>query len=198
MLSIGRFATARAAALGIFALSSAAFAGCAGSIPFEGDPANGYVYNSGDVLRVAILDQTGGDDWTPAINTAVARYDDASSFLAFQRDASGAHIVITIRRYDDAQPPVLRGYRFQANVGGFAAVYDGDGVACNFPPAEAPVGCSGEIARAEIYLNDIIPAGADIEARRLRLILHELGHSLGLTRHSPDMGIAQLAQRYGW
>ena len=79
---------------------------------------------------------------------------------------------------------------------------EGGSQALNRTPAtyspSVPVGCSGEIARAEIYLNDIIPPGADIEARRLRLILHELGHALGLTRHSPDMGIAQLAQRYGW
>jgi hypothetical protein len=29
-------------------------------------------------------------------------------------------------------------------------------------------------------------------------MLHELGHALGLTRHSPDLNIEQLAQRYGW
>jgi hypothetical protein len=90
------------------------------------------------------------------------------------------------------------GYAFEPGVGGFAAVYDAAGVACNFPPAAVPVGCSGEITTVDIYLNDIIPPGADIEARRDRLILHELGHGLGLTRHSPDLDVAQLAARYGW
>jgi hypothetical protein len=92
----------------------------------------------------------------------------------------------------------LKGYLFPAGAGGFAAVYDVNGVACNFPPSPVPVGCTGEIATADVYLNDIIPPGADIEARRERLVLHEIGHALGLTRHSPDLGIAQLAQRYGW
>jgi len=194
---IHRFAAAKAAALGIFISLSAAFGAC-GSIPYTGDPASGYVYHSGEPLRVAVLDQTGGNDWSPALGTAMAIYGDATPFLRFQRDAAGANIVLTVRRYHDAQPPTLVGYRFQPGVGGFAAVYDADGVACNFPPAEVPVGCNGEIARADIYLNDIIPAGSDIEQRRVRLILHEMGHSFGLTRHSPDLGIAQLAQRYGW
>jgi hypothetical protein len=77
-------------------------------------------------------------------------------------------------------------------------VYDAEGNACNFPPSPLPLNCSGRVARADIYLNDIIPAGADIEERRHRLVLHELGHAFGLTRHSPDLGIGQLAQRYGW
>jgi hypothetical protein len=186
---------ARALALGIFVLFSAGLAGC-GSIPYAEHPASGHT--PGDPLRVAILDETGGDDWTPAINNAVLAYTAAAPSLRFQRDAAGAHIVMTMRRYDDARPPQLEGYRFQPGVGGFAAVYDTDGVACNFPPSSLPVNCSGEIARAEIYLNDIIPAGSDIEHRRLRLILHEMGHGMGLTRHSPDLGIAQLSQRYGW
>ena len=29
-------------------------------------------------------------------------------------------------------------------------------------------------------------------------MLHELGHAFGLTRHSPDLDILDLAQRYGW
>jgi len=188
---------ARAAVVGIFFLFSAAVGAC-GAIPHEGDPAAGYVYRSGSPLVVAALDETGGNDWTPALRTALSMYDEASPYLAFQPEPLGANIVITVRRYDDAAPPELRGYRFQPGVGGFAAVYDSDGVACNFPPSTVPVGCSGEIASAEIYLNDIIPPGEDIEARRLRLILHELGHAMGLTRHSPDLDIDQLAQRYGW
>lgn len=197
MSRFGTFGVARAAALGIFVSFSAVLAGC-GAIPYSGDPAQDYVYQSGAPLRVAVIDQTGGNDWTPALDTSIARYGEGSSMLRFQRETNAANIVITVRRYSDAAPPALTGYRFEPGVGGFATVYDGEGAACNFPPANVPVGCSGEIARAEIYLNDIIPAGADIEARRQRLILHEMGHALGLTRHSPDLGMTQLAQRYGW
>ena len=192
-----KFSAVRTAAVGIFFLFSAAFAAC-GAIPREGDPASGYVYGSGAPLVVAVVDQTDGNDWSPALRTALSLYDDASPYLALQGEPAGANIAITVQRYNDGEPPELRGYRFQPGVGGFAAVYDAEGVACNFPPSTAPLGCSGEIASAEIYLNDIIPAGEDIEARRLRLILHEMGHALGLTRHSPDLGIEQLAQRYGW
>jgi hypothetical protein len=149
-------------------------------------------------LIISVADQTGGDDWAGAISYGVATYEKASPHLRFEAAGTPANIAITFHRYDDARPPQLAGYAFQPGVGGFAAVYDADGRACNFPPATLPLNCSGEIARAEIYLNDIIPPGPDIEERRRRLVLHELGHALGLTRHSPDLGIAQLAQRYGW
>jgi len=172
-------------------------AGC-GAIPFEERPASAYVYGSGSPLRVAVVDETVGDDWAPAIARAVRRYDEGSRWLEFTDTATGAHIVVTMRRYSDTAPPALQGYVFQTAVGGFAAVYDADGSACNFPPSALPLGCSGEIARAEVYLNDIIPPGDDIEARRERLIVHELGHALGLTRHSAELGIEQLARRYGW
>lgn len=192
---IGRRRTAPVLALlCLFAVASFA----CGAIPFIERPAVGYVYGSGAPLLVQLVDATGGDDWSPAIARTVRRYDEASPYLEFTGDPVGANIVVTVQRYSDADPPVLEGYRFQPGVGGFAAVYDADGVACNFPPSPLPLGCSGEIARAEIYLNDIIPPGADIEARRERLVLHELGHALGLTRHSPELGIAQLALRYGW
>jgi hypothetical protein len=169
-----------------------------GGIPFTDTPASGYVYQSGAPLRVAVIDQTGGDDWSPALQVAERRYAEATPYLQFQAAPEGANIVINVRRYRDEQPPVLPGYIFQPGVGGFAAVYDAAGMACNFPPSALPVACSGEIARADIYLNDIIPPGSDIEARRERLILHELGHAMGLTRHSPELGIDQLAARYGW
>lgn len=182
------------AAIALAALVSAA----CGVLPHTGTPAAGYTYGSGETLRVAVLDETGGDDWSPSIEAAIARYAAPAPNLRFSAETGDAHIVITIRRYDDAAPPELRGYVFQPGVGGFAAVYDADGNACNFPPSPLPLNCSGEIARAEIYLNDIIPAGPDITERRERLILHELGHALGLTRHSPELGTGQLAQRYGW
>ena len=92
----------------------------------------------------------------------------------------------------------MQGYNFPPGAGGFATVYDAAGLACNFPPSPLPLNCSGEIARSDIYLNDIIPAGPEVEARRGRLIVHEMGHAMGLTRHNPDLGIDQLASRYGW
>jgi len=181
-------------ALAVFAVASMA----CGVIPFVDRPAAGYSYCSGAPLHVAVLDETGGTDWSPAIDASLATYGSASPHLLFQRDPAGANIVITVRRYSDSAPPELKGYLFPAGAGGFAAVYDAAGAACNFPPSPLPVGCTGEIATVDIYLNDIIPPGTDIEARRERLMLHEIGHALGLTRHSPDLGITELAQRYGW
>ena len=190
----------RTAARSLLAPAILALASMAcGVIPFTGQPAAGYVYGSAAPLRVAVIDQTGGDGaWSPAVDAAVQRYGSASPYLRFQRVADGANITITVRRYSDAQPPEMRGYVFPSGAGGFTEVYDVDGAACNYPPSPLPVNCSGEIATAEVYLNDVIPPGADIEARRQRLILHEVGHALGLVRHAPDLDIPELAQRYGW
>ena len=181
-------------ALAILALSMMA----CGVIPFNERPAAGYAYGSGAPLRVAVLDQTGGAARSPAIDAAGANNGTASPYLRFQRDPAGANIVITVRRYVDATPPELKGYLFPAGAGGFAAVYDANGTACNFPPSPLPVDCTGEIAAADVYLNDIIPPGPDIEARRGRLLLHEFGHAMGLTRHAPTLNIEELALRYGW
>jgi hypothetical protein len=173
--------------------------GACGIIPFATEPAAGYVYGSGAPLRVAVIDQTGGDGaWSPAVDAAMATYGAATPYLQFQTDPAGANIVITVHRYDDAAPPVMRGYLFPAGAGGFTEVYDTDGAPCNFPPSPLAIGCSGDIATADIYLNDVIPPGPDIEARRERLLLHETGHALGLERHAPDLDIPLLAQRYGW
>jgi hypothetical protein len=139
-----------------------------------------------------------GPEWAQSIDTGTATYGSATPYLAFQDAAQGANIVVTIHDYTDSAPPLVPGYLYPWGVGGFAAVYDVDGVACNYPPATVPVNCNGEIARADIYLNDAIPDGPEIEARRERLVRHELGHAMGLTRHSPDLDIAQLAARYGW
>ena len=166
-------------------------------IPFAQQPADGYTYGSGVPLKVAVIDDASGD-WSQAIGVALQTYGDATPYLQFQTTPVGANIVIDVRDYSDSAPPVVPGYLYPWGVGGFAAVYDVDGAACNYPPATVPVNCNGEIARAEIYLNDAIFPGSDIEARRERLVLHELGHALGLTRHSPDLDIAQLAARYGW
>lgn len=171
--------------------------GCLAAIPHAGRPAAGYEAGAGASLVVEVVDETGGTDWSPSIAEAVGRYAEQAPMLEFS-DGLEANIKIFIRRYVDNSPPALRGYLFQTRVGGFAAVYDAEGRACNFPPSPLPVNCSGEIARAEIYLNDAIPPGPDIDERRLRLVMHELGHALGLTRHSPDPGADQLAARYGW
>jgi hypothetical protein len=173
------------------------FSGCVAIIPFAQQPAAGYAYGSGAPLRVAVMDDASGD-WSQAIGVALQTYGNATPYLEFQDTPVGANIVVDVRDYSDSAPPVVPGYLYPWGVGGFTAVYDIDGAACNYPPATVPVNCNGEIAHAEIYLNDAIPQGWDIETRRERLVLHELGHALGLTRHSPDLDIAQLAARYGW
>ena len=191
------FSPRRACALSlVFAL--AALATACGVIPFTAQPAAGYVYGSDAPLRIAIIDGTAGNDWSPAIDASVRTYAAADPHLQFQGTADGANIVLTFRRYTDTEPPELQGYNFPPGAGGFATVYDAAGLACNFPPSPLPLNCSGEIARSDIYLNDIIPAGPEVEARRGRLIVHEMGHAMGLTRHNPDLGIDQLASRYGW
>ncbi len=179
-------------------LLAATASGC-GAIPFDGlHPALNYDYASGEPLRVAVIDETGGTDWSPAVLAAVETYAAAAPELEFQDRADEANIVVTVRRYDDAHPPELPGYVFPPGAGGFAAVYDASGAACNYPPSPLPMNCTGEIAAANIFLNDLIPPGPELEARRERLMLHELGHALGLTRHSPDLETAALSERYGW
>lgn len=179
-------------------IALAVLATSCGALSFLGLPAAGYEYGSEAPLRIAVIDETGGNDWTPALRASMATYAEATSYLQFQSTTNGANIVVHVRRYDDEHPPEIKGYVFPYGAGGFATVYDSNGLACNYPPSPLPLNCGGEIAQATIYLNDIIPAGPDIEARRQRLILHEMGHALGLTRHSPDLDIAGLAQRYGW
>jgi hypothetical protein len=168
-----------------------------GAIPFEQRPAAEYERGSGAPLRIAVIDEAGGP-WSQAVRTAQTRYRDAAPWLRFQESASGAHIIITVKRYTDRSAPRLDGYDFPQGAGGFATVYDVAGAACNYPPSPLPLNCTGEIATAQIWLNDDIPPGSDIEARRVRLILHELGHAMGLTRHSPDLDVAQLGARYGF
>ena len=189
--------TLRACAITAVVLAAVLATAC-GAIPFSGRPALDYEFGSTEPLRIAIIDDTGGTDWAPAIDAAVEQYGEAAPRIEFQRKIDGANIVMTFHRYNDRQPPELRGYNFPAGAGGFATVYDADGLACNYPPSTLPVNCSGEIAQADIYLNDIIPDGPDIDARRNRLILHEMGHAMGLERHAPTLNVGQLAQRYGW
>jgi hypothetical protein len=148
-------------------------------------------------LRIAIIDEA-GMPWTSAVQQATQTYSKAAPFLHFQPDVPQANIIITVKRYTDANAPSLEGYDFPQGAGGFATVYDADGAACNYPPSPLPRNCTGEIATAQIWLNDDIPGGGDIEARRVRLVLHELGHAMGLTRHSPDLDVGGLAARYGW
>jgi hypothetical protein len=171
-------------------------AGC-GALPFNQRPAAHYDHSSGQPLRVAIIDEA-GMPWTNALQQALQKYSGATPYLRFQADVPQANIIITVKRYTDGNAPRLDGYDFPQGAGGFATVYDVNGAACNYPPSPLPLNCSGEIATAQIWLNDGIPPGSDIEARRVRLILHELGHAMGLTRHSPDLDIKQLAARYGW
>jgi hypothetical protein len=181
----------------ILLVSATIVAGC-GAIPFTMEPAAGYAYGSGEQLRIAIVDETGDSAWSAAVSTGARTYAEASPHLRFDAAPPDAHIVITVRRYTDAAPPRLEGYRFQPGVAAFVAVYDAEGRACNFPPSPLPLNCNGEIARGDVYLNDAIEDGPDIEERRLRLVLHEFGHALGLTRHSSALGIDQLDARYGW
>jgi hypothetical protein len=184
------------ALISIFVLLASA--SCVGALPFQAHPAVGYTYGSGAPLRVAVIDETQNNDWAPALSASLWAYAAGSPHLWFVGGSDYANVVVRVRRYSDSNPPTLSGYTFQPGVGGFAAVYDADGVACNFPPSPVPQNCSGEIAHVEIYLSDAIPWGWDIEARRERLILHELGHALGLLRHSPDLDVAALDARYGW
>ncbi len=184
--------------LSLVVVVALASAGCAAGLSFRDQPAVGYTYGSGQPLRIAVIDETGGADWTNALAVDLSTYAAATPYLSFESDVAGANIVVRVRRYSDAYPPLLDGYVFQPGVGGFTTVYDSDGLACNFPPSPLPEHCSGELAHSEIYLNDAIPAGTDIEARRERLILHELGHAMGLLRHSPALDILSLEARYGW
>jgi hypothetical protein len=184
------------AALSLVSLVVASY-GC-GAIPFTERPASGYVYGSQAQLRVAIIDETGSAAWGEAINRGARTYAEASPHLNFDAQPPQANIVITVRRYTDATPPVLVGYRFEPGVAAFVAVYDAEGRACNFPPSPLPLNCSGEIARGDVYLNDSILPGDDIAERRLRLVLHEFGHAMGLTRHSSSLSVDYLEARYGW
>jgi hypothetical protein len=188
-----RYAAAAFASLVLGAIFSAC-----GALPFLERPANGYVYASNEPLRIAVIDETNGRDWSPALVAAITAYANAAPKLDFRAPSTDAHIVIRVRRYSDANPPAIEGYVFPPGAGGFATVYDVQGRACNYPPSTLPMNCSGEIATATIYLNDAIPAGSDIDARRFRLLVHEIGHALGLTRHAATFDAGQLAQRYGW
>ncbi len=172
-------------------------AGC-GSIGFNQAPANGYVWGSQQPLRIAVINQA-GPEWSSSLQSSLRQYEEgAGGNLQFQNTPDGANIVITVKTYTDTAPPDLEGYDFPQGAGGFATVYDAQGLACNYPPSTLPLNCSGEITRTEIWLNLAIPAGSDIEARRGRLLLHELGHAMGLTRHAPTLDIGMLEQRYGW
>jgi hypothetical protein len=187
----------RIAAASVLVILSAISIGC-GALPFGERPAAGYVWGSGTPLVISVADATGDRAWGPAIDEAEARYTAAAPTLRFQDATAGAHIVITVRTYRDASPPELTGYTFQPGVVAFAAVYDTEGNACNFPPSPLPMGCSGELARADVYVQAQLRPGDDIDERRVRLLLHEFGHAMGLTRHSSSLEEGQLAQRYGW
>jgi hypothetical protein len=167
-------------------------------LPFNERPAAGYQYASQTPLRIAIIDNTANAEWSAAVDAGARTYAEASPYLQFDTTPAHANIVITVRRYTDDAPPVLEGYRFQPSVAAFVAVYDTEGRACNFPPSPLPLNCSGEIARGDVYLNDAIRPGEDIAERRLRLVLHEFGHAMGLTRHSSSLSIDELDQRFGW
>jgi len=180
----------------VVAVASVATIAC-GAIPFTDRPAAGYVYGSREPLTIAVVDATADPVWTRAIAEAEARYTAAAPSLTFEDSTSRANIVVTVRTYHDSAPPALEGYAFQPGVAAFVAVYDAQGVACNFPPSPLPLRCSGELARGDVYINAMRP-GEDIDERRVRLLLHEFGHAMGLTRHSSSLEEDQLAQRYGW
>jgi len=174
------------------------FTAACGSIGFDDQPAHGYEWGSGEPLRIAVVNEAPAQ-WSPALETAMQVYRDGTGGrVQFQSQIQGAHIVITVKEYSDSSPPQLRGYDFPRGAGGFATVYDAQGIACNYPPSTLPLTCSGEITTAQVWLNSAIPSGSDIEARRIRLIIHELGHSMGLTRHAPTIDASALGQRYGW
>jgi hypothetical protein len=188
---------ALALAAPLLVLFSLIASGC-GVIGFQQRPAANYWHGSGAPLRVAIIDES-GPAWSSALASSLRAYEDgAAPHLIFQPEVAGANIIITVKTYTDTAPPRLQGYDFPQGAGGFATVYDAQGVACNYPPSDLPLTCSGEITTTEIWLNEAIPAGSDIESRRIRLITHELGHAMGLTRHAPTLDINTLAQRYGW
>jgi predicted Zn-dependent protease len=184
------------AAIVLIAASAGSLA--CGALPFTDRPAAGYAYGSGQPLVVAVTDATGDPVWRTAIEAAESRYTQAAPPLQFQDSAAGANIVVTVRTYRDTSPPELRGYTFQPGVAAFVAVYDANGKACNFPPSPLPLNCNGEIARGDVYVNAAMRPGDDIEERRVRLLLHEFGHAMGLTRHSSSLNEDQLAARYGW
>jgi hypothetical protein len=188
----------RRACTALILLALATIGWACGAITFAERPAAGYVYASGTPLRIALIDETGSADWGAAIDSGATTYASAARQIEFVGDAASAHIVVTVRTYTDARPPTLAGYTFQPGVAAFVAVYDVEGRACNFPPSSLPLNCSGEIARGDVYLNDAIRPGDDIAERRVRLVLHELGHAMGLTRHSASLDIPYLEHRYGW
>lgn len=181
-----------AATLAVIALVSSA----CGFIGYAARPAAGYETGSETPLRIAVSDETADGRWSTAIDGAITSWSDATPRLAFQRDVEGANIVMRFYDYSDDAPPVVAGYVFPPGAGAFAAVRDARGVACNFPPSPLPESCDGEIAGADIYFN-AAAAGATPDDRSA-LARHEIGHALGLTRHSADIDAASLYARYGW
>jgi hypothetical protein len=136
----------------------------------------GYAYGSGESLHVAVIDETQGA-WLPAIMEAARIYGAAARLLQFQW-TTPAHITVMTHRYvrEGALP----------SFPGSAILRDAWAVTHRMHYA-------GEIQGCDVYLNDAAPP-----SNRVDLLLHELGHALGLERHSADLGIAQLARRYGW
>jgi hypothetical protein len=193
-----RYIPSRRACAALVLVTFAAISYGCGALPFTQRPAAGYTYASQAPLRIAVIDATGHADWGAAIQAGASTYAEQTPYLQFDAEPGDANIVITVRRYTDDAPPALKGYTFQPGVAAFVAVYDVNGRACNFPPSPLPLNCNGEIARGDVYLNDAIKPGDDIAERRLRLVLHEFGHAMGLTRHSSSLSIDYLNARYGW